>query len=178
MLADRADEVFGQLFALIDITADLADPALLRFFLLGRSRLNICLIIIVRHRLYIIEHLRLGAFHKYHAKQAGVDKVIRFEVANAINFTSEKSYGVLVSNPPYGERLSGEKEVQSLMRSFGKTFRALLDWNAYILTSLPQFERYFGKTADKKKKLYNANLVCGLYAYFGKPPKLQNPQGR
>ena len=115
---------------------------------------------------------------KYHAKQAGVDKVIRFEVANAVNFTSEKSYGVLVSNPPYGERLSDEKEVQSLMRSVGKAFRSLPDWNAYILTSLPEFERYFGKTADKKKKLYNANLVCGLYAYFGKPPKLQNPQGR
>lgn len=108
---------------------------------------------------------------KYHAKQAGVDKVIRFEVADARKFTSAKKYGVLLCNPPYGERLSDSKQVQTLMREFGNAFRALPDWNAYVLTSLPEFERYFGKTADKKKKLYNANLLCGFYSYFGKPPK-------
>ena len=108
---------------------------------------------------------------KYHAKRAGVEKFVRFEVADARKFKTEEKYGVLISNPPYGERLSDEKQVQPLMREFGKAFRALPDWNAYILTSLPQFERYFGKTADKKKKLYNANLLCGLYSYFGKPPK-------
>ena len=108
---------------------------------------------------------------KYHAKQAGVDKVIRFEVADARKFTSAKKYGVLLCNPPYGERLSDSKQVQTLMREFGNAFRALPDWNAYVLTSLPEFERYFGKTANKKKKLYNANLLCGFYSYFGKPPK-------
>ena len=108
---------------------------------------------------------------KYHAKRAGVDKYIRFSVADARAFTSELKYGVLLSNPPYGERLSEEKEVRALMSGFGKTFRALPDWNAYILTSLPDFERHFGKTADKKKKLFNAHLVCGFYSYFGKPPK-------
>ena len=113
---------------------------------------------------------------KYHAKQAGVDKVIRFEVADARKFTSEKKYGVLVSNPPYGERLLGEKEAQILMREFGKAFRALPDWNAYVLTSLPEFERHFGKSADKKKKLYNANLPCGLYAYYGNPHKSQDKE--
>ena len=78
---------------------------------------------------------------------------------------------MLVSNPPYGERLSDENEVKTLMSGFGKAFRALPDWNAYILTSLPEFERHFGKAADKKKKLFNANLVCGFYSYLGKPPK-------
>lgn len=107
----------------------------------------------------------------YHAKRAGVEKYIRFSVGNAANFVSDKKYGVLVSNPPYGERLSDEKEVQKLMSAFGKAFRALPDWNAYILTSLPDFERHFGKNADKKKKLFNANLVCGFYSYYGKPPK-------
>ena len=108
---------------------------------------------------------------KYHAKREGVEKQIRFSVADARNFSSEQKYGVLLSNPPYGERLSEEKEVRALMGAFGKTFRALPDWNAYILTSLPDFERYFGKSADKKKKLFNAHLVCGFYSYFGKSPK-------
>lgn len=108
---------------------------------------------------------------KYHAKRAGVEKYIRFSVANAVDFKTERKYGVLLSNPPYGERLSDAKAVQKLMTNFGKTFRALPDWNAYILTSLPEFERHFGKNADKKKKLFNANLVCGFYSYYGKPPK-------
>lgn len=108
---------------------------------------------------------------KYHAKRAGVEKYIRFSMMDARKFTCKQKYGVLLSNPPYGERLSDEKEVQELMKGLGKAFRALPDWNAYILTSLPEFERYFGKSADKKKKLFNANLVCGFYSYFGKPPK-------
>jgi len=111
---------------------------------------------------------------KYHAKQAGVEKYIRFSVADATKFTSAQKYGVLLSNPPYGERLGDEKEVQALMGEFGKAFRSLSDWNAYVLTALPDFERYFGKRADKKKKLFNANLVCGFYSYFGKPPKTEN----
>ncbi len=111
---------------------------------------------------------------KYHAKKAGVEKHIRFSVADAAKFSSEEKYGVLVSNPPYGERLGEEKEVRALMGSFGKAFRALQDWNGYILTALPEFERWFGKSADKKKKLFNANLVCGFYSYFGKPPKFQD----
>ena len=64
------------------------------------------------------------------------------------------------------------------MNEVGKAFRKLPDWNAYILTALPDFERYFGKTADKKKKLFNANLVCGFYSYFGKPPKENDEKRR
>ena len=107
---------------------------------------------------------------KYHAKQAGVEKYIRFEVADARKFTSSTPYGVLLSNPPYGERLSDEKEVQILMRELGKAFKALPNWSGYFLPSLEQFERYFGKSADRKKKLFNANLPCGFYSYLGKKP--------
>ncbi|MBR4942424.1 MAG: class I SAM-dependent RNA methyltransferase, partial [Clostridia bacterium] len=110
---------------------------------------------------------------KYHAKRAGVEGNIRFSVADARSFSTQLKYGVLLSNPPYGERLGEEKEVRALMSAFGKTFRALPDWNAYILTALHDFERYFGKSADKKKKLFNANLPCGFYSYFGKSPKSQ-----
>lgn len=114
---------------------------------------------------------------KYHAKRAGVEQAIRFSVADARNFHSDEKYGVLLSNPPYGERLGEETEVRNLMQGLGKAFRKLEDWNAYILTALPEFERWFGKTADKKKKLFNANLVCGLYSYFGKPPKDGDKKG-
>ena len=114
---------------------------------------------------------------KYHAKRAGVENAIRFSVADARKFRSDEKYGVLLSNPPYGERLSEETEVRKLMGELGKVFRALPDWNAYILTSLPEFERWFGKTADKKKKLFNANLVCGFYSYFGRPPKADGKKG-
>lgn len=108
---------------------------------------------------------------KQHARQAGVADAIKFSVADARRFTCDIPHGILVCNPPYGERLSDQKEVQGLMREFAKAFRALPDWNAYVLTSLPEFERWFGKNADKKKKLSNANLVCGLYSYYGAPPK-------
>ena len=115
---------------------------------------------------------------KYHARQAGVEKNIRFSIADATKFKSDLKYGVLLSNPPYGERLGDEKEVRQLMNGVGKAFRSLPDWNAYILTALPDFERYFGKTADKKKKLFNANLVCGFYSYYGKPPKENDEKRR
>lgn len=108
---------------------------------------------------------------QYHAKQAGVDKYVRFQVADARKFTCHQPYGVLLSNPPYGERLSDEKTVQTLMREWGKAFFALPNWNAYVFTALPELERYFGKRADKKKKFSNANLPCSLYSYYGKPPK-------
>ncbi len=107
---------------------------------------------------------------KYHAKKAGVEDAIQFSVRDMRTFTSEERYGVMISNPPYGERLLGEEEVKVLYRDLGKTFRALPDWSGYFLTSFSSFERFFGKSADRKKKLSNANLDCGLYSYFGKKP--------
>ena len=113
---------------------------------------------------------------QFHAKQAGVEKYVRFTVGDARKFVCNRPFGVLISNPPYGERLLDEKTVQTLMRDFGKAFFALPDWNAYIFTALPELERYFGKRADKKKKFSNANLPCSLYCYLGKPPKSQDSQ--
>lgn len=108
---------------------------------------------------------------RFHAGRAGVLSAVKFSVADMRDFTSGIPYGVLVSNPPYGERLSDAESVKALYRDFGKTFRALPDWSAYVLTSFPDFERCFGKSADRKKKLFNANLACGLYTYFGRKPE-------
>lgn len=112
-----------------------------------------------------------------HAERAGVRDKIHFQVGNALDFSSHIPYGVICTNPPYGERLSNEKEVGKLMQDFSKTFFNLKDWSLYLITSLSGFESYFGKKANKNRKLYNGKLECRLYTYLGnKPPKKKDDQ--
>ena len=108
------------------------------------------------------------------ARRAGVADKVRFSVADARDFSSALPYGVMACNPPYGERLSDADSVRLLYADFGKMFRALPDWSAYVLTSAPDFERFFGRRADRKKRLFNANLPCTLYTCFGARPPREN----
>jgi putative N6-adenine-specific DNA methylase len=85
-------------------------------------------------------------------------------------FKAEEPYGVIVSNPPYGERLLNEGEVQKLYKDLGMVYRNLPDWSIYIITAYPEFERWFGKRAEKKRKLFNADLLCNYYTYTGGKP--------
>lgn len=109
---------------------------------------------------------------RYHAKRAGVEGHIRFSCADMRAFHTEERYGVLISNPPYGERLKGE-DLFSLYRDFGRLYRGLPDWSCYFLSGYEEAERAFGGRADKRRRLYNANIPCGLYAFFGAPPPKQ-----
>ncbi len=108
-----------------------------------------------------------------HAKIAGVDKFIHFQKADVADFSSSKKYGVIISNPPYGERLLERKEIETLYKSYGKMCKNLSDWSVYTLTSVGDFERLFGRKADKKRKLYNGKLECNYYAMLGNPPPKQ-----
>lgn len=111
----------------------------------------------------------------HHAEKAGVREHIHFQQGNALDFSSKKSYGVICTNPPYGERLSNEKEVARLMGDFANTFFKLNEWSLYLITALPSFEYAFGKKADKNRKLFNGKIECRLYQYMGaKPPKKAN----
>ena len=86
--------------------------------------------------------------------------------------SSRYQYGVIITNPPYGERLMKENELRVLYKDFGKVFRSLNEWSAYVITSYPDFERCFGRKADKTRKLYNSELECVLYRYLGaRPPR-------
>ena len=105
-----------------------------------------------------------------HAKIAGVDKYIHFQRADVADFSSSKEYGVIISNPPYGERLSDRKEIEKIYRLYGKAFSSLKNWSAYTLTPVTDFERLFGKRADKKRKLYNGKIECTYYSMLGNPP--------
>lgn len=108
-----------------------------------------------------------------HAELAGVDKYIHFQRADMRDFSSRFSHGVIISNPPYGERLSDRKEVEKLYRDYGKKVASLGDWCAYTLTPVDDFERLFGKKADKKRKIYNGKIECCYYSHLAPPPKKQ-----
>ena len=103
---------------------------------------------------------------KANAKRAGVDKHIRCEVSDACSFHRSAPGGMVVSNPPYGERVMEHREAERLYKEFGKAVRELEDWKLYLLSSHPEFERTFGKTANKKRKLYNGMLKCDLFMYY------------
>lgn len=79
------------------------------------------------------------------------------------------NYGVIITNPPYGERLSNV-DVRSLEEDLGKKMKPLKTWSNYIITSNEMFEKNFGKKADKKRKLYNGKIKVDYYQYFGPKP--------
>lgn len=107
----------------------------------------------------------------FHAKQAGVDKYVKFNLRKAQDFVSRASYGVNVSNPPYGERLGDIDEVKQTAKDMGKLYKTLDNWSFYFLTPYQDFERDFSRRADKKRYIYNAGIKCSYYSFMGKPPR-------
>lgn len=106
------------------------------------------------------------------AKLAGIDELIHFQQRDVRDLSSKDKYGFIVSNPPYGERLEDLKTVEDLYKDMGRVFSALDTWSFYILTAHEDFERFFGRKAHRKRKLYNGMIKTDLYQYFGpKPPK-------
>ena len=104
---------------------------------------------------------------KHNAKLAEVDDIVRFDVDDATRFHWGGLYGRVVTNPPYGERVMERKEAEELYRSFGRAWDKLPEgWKLYLLSSHTEFERTFGKKADKKRKLYNGMLKCDLFMYL------------
>ena len=107
------------------------------------------------------------SFAKDNAKRAGVDGRIKFFEADARKIKKPGDRrGTIVCNPPYGERLMTPAEVEALYRDIGKAFSAMAPWQVYILSSYFGFESYYGKYADKTRKLYNGMIPCNLYQYF------------
>ena len=101
------------------------------------------------------------------AKRSGVENNIKFFTADARNITkTEGRRGTVACNPPYGERLMTVSEAEALYREMGRAFEKLSPWQIYVLTSAENFERLYGRRADKIRKLYNGMIPCRLYQYF------------
>ncbi len=101
---------------------------------------------------------------KKHAKKAGVN--IRWIVRPLSGFETSSEGGIIVCNPPYGERLMEKREAESLYREMRKVFDPFTHWDKNIITSHRDFERIYGKKADRRRKLTNGGMVCTLYRYF------------
>lgn len=100
------------------------------------------------------------------AKKAGVAKYIEFREGDATKLPLPTERGVIVCNPPYGERMLEQRAAQQLVRNFGRHLKFADQWNKYIISSEPEFEHWFGKQATKKRKLYNGRLQCNVYMYY------------
>jgi len=109
---------------------------------------------------------------RHHAKRAGLEDKIHFQVRDVKDFKNSHKYGAIITNPPYGERMGDQIEAKNLYKLMGSVFGSLDTWSIYVITSFKEFEQAYGKTASKNTKLFNGFLECRFYQYHGpRPPR-------
>ena len=106
------------------------------------------------------------------ARLAGVEKLIHFQQRDVRELSHPKQYGLIITNPPYGERIEEKSALPQLYQEMGRAFDRLDTWSKYIITSYDQAEKFLGKKADKNRKIYNGMIKTYYYQYLGpKPPR-------
>lgn len=111
------------------------------------------------------------------AKAAGLAKELKFYVEPVVKARPRSDFGCLITNPPYGERLGEQKEVERVLRQLGQLTGSLHTWSTFVLSPSKQLEHYFTRPADKRRKLFNGRIECQLYQYFGPlPPRRRNTE--
>ena len=111
---------------------------------------------------------------KENAAEAGVEDCIEFAVKPLKEVHLQGGYGIVITNPPYGERLGNKKEIVGLYKEMGEAFCTDPTWSIYILTADERFESFYGTKAHRKRKLYNGNIKVDYYQYYGKRPPREN----
>ena len=102
------------------------------------------------------------------AKKAGVSDCVTFTDGDATKMSLPSDGGILVCNPPYGQRLMEQDSARRLYAALGRHLKYANNWQKFIITSEPEFEHYFGRRADKKRKLYNGMIKCDYFMFTGK----------
>ena len=105
------------------------------------------------------------------ARKAGLGDLIDFRDGDATKLSLPCDEGILICNPPYGQRMMEQQSAQRLYAALGRHLKFADGWKKYVITSEPEFEHYFGKRADKKRKLYNGMIKCDYYMYLGPKQK-------
>lgn len=104
---------------------------------------------------------------RHHLRAAGLSKSVKLLQRDVSEMTALRSYGYLITNPPYGERLGEKEEAEALYRTLGRKVKELDDWSVFVITAHKEFEKFYGRRADKKRKLFNGRIECDLYQYLG-----------
>ena len=99
------------------------------------------------------------------ARKAGVADCVTFKDGDATKMSLPAESGIIVCNPPYGERMMEQTSARKLYSALGRHLKFANDWKQFIITSEPEFEHYFGRRSDKKRKFYNGKIKCDLYMY-------------
>lgn len=124
-----------------------------------------------------IDH-KMVEIAKKNSVEAGFADLITFKQMQVKDFTVNEKYepyGVIVGNPPYGERLGEKAMVEKMYSDMGYAFSPYETWSVYMLTSNENFEQCYGKPATKKRKLFNGFIRTDYYQYWGKrPPRKQD----
>ena len=110
------------------------------------------------------------------ARKAGVGKLINFKDGDATKMSLPSDSGIIVCNPPYGERMMEQESAKRLYKALGRHLKFADQWKKYVITSEPEFEHYYGKRCDKKRKFYNGKIKCDYYMYTGGDKK--RPKGK
>lgn len=113
---------------------------------------------------------RLLKIARDNIERAGVDDCVVVQTLDMREFSSNKKYGCIVTNPPYGERIGQVKEVEDIYKEMGKVFSKLDSWSVFVLTSHLDFQKLYGTKATKNRKLYNGKIQAYFYQYFGPLP--------
>lgn len=108
------------------------------------------------------------------AELAGVDDCIHFQRRPLRELSSQKKYGFIITNPPYGERLEDRDGLKKIYTEMGEVFCNFETWSKYIITAFDGAERYIGKKADKNRKLYNGMIKTYFLQYMGPKPDRTN----
>ncbi|MGI6728418.1 MAG: THUMP domain-containing class I SAM-dependent RNA methyltransferase [Anaerovoracaceae bacterium] len=109
---------------------------------------------------------------KENAEEAGVDDCIHFSVMPVRSFKAKEDYGIIITNPPYGERIGEKEDIHKIYRDLMMFMNENPTWSLYLVTSDKEFEQLFmNKPADRRRKLYNGRIEICYYQYYGEKPK-------
>ncbi|MCF7925770.1 MAG: class I SAM-dependent RNA methyltransferase [Candidatus Izimaplasma sp.] len=108
---------------------------------------------------------------KANAFEAGVDEHIQFDTVDARKQSYNEPYGIIITNPPYGERLLSIKSANQLYEDLGNIYPKLESYSIYIISANKEFEAVYGKTSNKRRKLYNGRIETWFYQYYGPKPQ-------